>query len=336
MPQDNEKQQQQHLITLFLYYLLHLFLFLSPWRCIKRFWNRIGRYYRRPLPSHRRRPRQQASRGALAIATFNIWELSGIYEDDFEDLFQEVREMLMLPRSSCRPRHTTTTVLQPRVRLLLVLHWLRDYSRHKVLSALFHIDRSTVSREILHLVPKLLPVLHRWGRIMFPTNLIPHPFEGVVGAIDCTTHYRYRVHPGQAEYYRGDKHAHFLTAQIVCSLSGVIYQIDIGKGHNNDSGMFRLSDVRSDLVQKSMKLLSDRGYSHYQLVRRDDRKGPDWNRQHAALRSVVETVAGLVHCWGAAAQVFRQSPELQAQAVMICYFLVNFYLQQFPLRMTAP
>jgi len=40
-------------------------------------------------------------------------------------------------------------------------------------------------------------------------------FEGVVGAIDCTSHFRCRVHPRQGDYYRGDKGGHFLTAQVM-------------------------------------------------------------------------------------------------------------------------
>lgn len=43
--------------------------------------------------------------------------------------------------------------------------------------------------------------------------------DGIVihGAIDCTSHYRQRVHPGQSFFYRGDKRAHFITAQVYFS-----------------------------------------------------------------------------------------------------------------------
>lgn len=59
---------------------------------------------------------------------------------------------------------------------------------------------------------------------------------GSVFIIDCTPHYRDRVHPGQHLFYRGDKHAHFLTSQVVCSLKGLVYNVVLAKGHNNDQG----------------------------------------------------------------------------------------------------
>ncbi len=57
--------------------------------------------------------------------------------------------------------------------------------------------------------------------------------SGVVGAIDCTSHFRVRS-LNAATYYRGDKAGYFLSAQIVCALDGVIYDVSILKGHNND------------------------------------------------------------------------------------------------------
>jgi hypothetical protein len=49
-------------------------------------------------------------------------------------------------------------------------------------------------------------------------------------AIDCAPHYRNRVHPFNCEYYRGDHRAHFLTAQLVCSLHGELWDLKIGNG----------------------------------------------------------------------------------------------------------
>lgn len=42
----------------------------------------------------------------------------------------------------------------------------------------------------------------------------------VLGAVDCRFERRYRIHPGQREYYRGDKSGHGVTVQCVCSVSG--------------------------------------------------------------------------------------------------------------------
>jgi hypothetical protein len=36
----------------------------------------------------------------------------------------------------------------------------------------------------------------------------------VSGAIDCTSHFRNRVHPRQGDYYCGDKRGHFISDQV--------------------------------------------------------------------------------------------------------------------------
>ena len=97
------------------------------------------------------------------------------------------------------------------------------------------------------------------NEIHFPTEWIPHSFEEVSGAIDCSAHYRNRIHPGQALLYRGDKHAHFLSAQVVTSLQGVIYSVHIGLGHNNDKGMLLLSNMKEYLGDNNLKWLADNG-----------------------------------------------------------------------------
>jgi hypothetical protein len=60
----------------------------------------------------------------------------------------------------------------------------------------------------------------------------------VAGAIDGTCHYRERIHPRQADFYRGDKHRHFLLASVVTVMCGLFTHIDLVQGHNNDQGTF--------------------------------------------------------------------------------------------------
>jgi hypothetical protein len=66
----------------------------------------------------------------------------------------------------------------------------------------------------------------------------------------CTSHYRNRVHPRQGDYYRGDKHAHFLNAQVVVDLDGTILHVALGLGHNNDKGMFILTGMKEYVTAK--------------------------------------------------------------------------------------
>jgi hypothetical protein len=37
--------------------------------------------------------------------------------------------------------------------------------------------------------------------------------------VDCTTHLCHRVHPCQGDWYHSNKHAHFITAQVIALLS---------------------------------------------------------------------------------------------------------------------
>lgn len=270
--------------------------------------------------------RWQPARKTGRILTVDIYARTGLFEDEFENLFQSVKEKISQRRLGGPTMRVTPTTLTPRFRLLLVLHWLRHYLRYSTLGELYGISQSQVSREIHHILPKIYVTLRE---IEWPSRWMQHPFEGVVGAIDCTAHFRWRVHPKQADYYRGDKHAFFLSAQVVCLLNGEIVNVVLGLGHNNDAGMFKLTGLKEMVISQDLKLLADRGYPSIYTVRPDDAKGQAWNNQQASLRSVVEGAIGLVKFWDCAALTFKQSPELHALAIMICYHLTNLIRRRF-------
>jgi hypothetical protein len=77
------------------------------------------------------------------------------------------------------------------------------------------------------------------------------------------------VHPRQDAFYRWDKKSHFLASQVIVDHLGYLLRVVIGRGHNNDQGMFNLSDVESMLVDKKVSLLTDLGYARRatQIVR---------------------------------------------------------------------
>lgn len=192
--------------------------------------------------------------------------------------------------------------------------------------------------------------------ISWPQSLPPAQntlFEGTIGSIDGTNHLRTRVHPRQADWYRADKGRQLriltcagfnMLAQVVVGHDSRIYQVDLFQGHNNDKGAYLKSGLNLDLVGGNIKLLADGGayncywsnilgYSHCQLV--TPNKGThdqSWNNRQKALRSVVETVIGLVKNWEAAHFVFRGRPATQAMALLICYSLTAQRLLEQPLR----
>jgi len=273
----------------------------------------------------------QRNRGVLA----NIRETTGIYEDDFEEIFRATRHKIVKPRGKYTHRESirkeVSTSLRPRCRLLLFLQYLRERPGYRLLGERWSISRTQVSRELRHLLPILYCHLTSRNIIIFPPLMTPSTFHQVVGAIDCSSHFRNRVHPRQADYYRGDKHAFFITAQVVCSLQGVLYSVCLGLGHNNDQGMLHITGMTEKLSQLGIYLLADGGYSHPRLICPDSFQTKDWNNTQKKLRSIVERVFGLVKRWEFANLTVFQSPEFQQYSLMTIYNLVQIRLLQHPL-----
>jgi len=241
--------------------------------------------------------------------------------------------LINLPRGDERgkSRHLRRT---PASRLFMALVWLRRGCKFQTLAEDFNVSRSTVSRELRHIMPILFcNIKHiKWPECF---DSLEHAFEHVVGAIDCSSHFRWRVHPGQVDYYRGDKHAHFLSAEVVCSLDGNIWQVILALGHNNDRGVFKERGTKEFVEEKHIKLLADRGYSHANLVTpQDDLKSESWNNVQKGLRSVVESVFARVHIYAITSpnNKFKLSPEMQQLVLIVCYNLSQIMIEQFPIR----
>jgi len=115
--------------------------------------------------------------------------------------------------------------------LLMVLYWLRHYPRYSTLGTVFNVSTNTASRVISWLLPAFYT---RIRYISWPKEFQISSFEGVVGSIDGTCHFRNRIHPRSGDLYRGDKHAHFIGAQVVCGLDGKFFSVMLTLGHNND------------------------------------------------------------------------------------------------------
>jgi hypothetical protein len=270
--------------------------------------------------------RKRESRGRMAMAgkpknltlkCFDIFELTGLLPPQFLEIWESIKDMLY----GNSPFHKKLSLP---LQLLLVLFWLRNGCKLKVLTSIFFISKATSSRIIRWMLPRLLVGLRK-----SPARIeLPQVWDGVcriVGAIDCTSHFRNRVHPFQSDYYRGDKRGHFLTAQIIVPLDGSkIFSIHLGPGHNNDKGMYIMSGMKQFLVDNRLMLLADGGYGHKEtLITPDENKNKRWRLNQQSMRSVVETVIGLVHTWEAATSKFQSTPELQQVALMCIYELVN-------------
>ncbi len=216
------------------------------------------------------------------------------------------------------------------MRLILVLHWLRSYPKYDDLAELYEISRQQVHREIMHILPLLAAHLNE---IDWPTDYWnEHPFEQVVGAIDCSAHLRNRP-SHQRQYYRSDKHRCLLLAQVVCNMRGQLMDVQLLKGHNNDQGAFNLTGTNLFLDENNVQMLADGGYRHPMLVTpQHDDMPVAWNREQSATRSVVERTIGYVKGYAAAVLPFKQLPAIQTAALLAIYQLSNINLKQFPLQ----
>ena len=142
-----------------------------------------------------------------------------------------------LPRTPWmgRRRHCILDVCN---RVLLVFIWLCQYLKLHVLAYIFCISKSTVTEEIYHVFPILFTNYRRfikwhsiwqWNQFLdtFPS------FPDAMGLIDRTIHWI--CHPSgllQAEFYRGDKCCHFISAQIVVDTDGLIVLLNTGYSVN--------------------------------------------------------------------------------------------------------
>lgn len=274
------------------------------------------------------------------IQDWNVWVETGVFEDNFEKIYQQLRPRMNFSRANTGI--VSKTSLRPRIHLLMVLHWLREHPKFRQLGQKFGLSAASARKDVLFLLPLLQEELH--GEIAWPDSL-PLGWEGTSGAIDGTAHPRSRVHPRQADWYRRDK-GFCMLGQVICCIDGRLYQVDLLTGHNNDSGKslqivfsfltFKgaliLTGMKQYLLKHKIKLLADAGYSFCMLVTPDHGSPRKWNNFQKGMRSVVETTIGLVKFFAVTNDKFLGSPELHTMAVHVCYQLTAMRLKEFPLR----
>jgi len=294
-----------------------------------------------PTPRGQRRPagtgRPQARNVTFINNETDFLDETGLSADQFDHLYRRMLQRLLGPRITADgpKRRTIARTWAPMTRLLLVLRWLRHLESYRRLAKVFGGSAATVCREIWDVIPKLYIELQ--NELQLPSaqevTELPH-FSGASGVTDCTAHLRNRVHPWSTEYYRGDLHEHFITAQQTCALSGNIWDVQLAPGHNNDQAMFNNTDMETTILARNTRLLADLGYTSDAVIRPDDlgELGSELRSRHGGFRSVVEQNFALVHMFAAASLKFRASPEKQEMVLMIVYALVHIKCAQRPLR----
>jgi len=190
-------QFQKQLILLSIRHILNL----HSWQKSKNQkllqWKLKHRRRRQYLPSFRRNqpPRNQGN-----IEEVDIRARTGLEREEFEDVWDHVKDQIEQPRESTTNRIISTS-LSPRFRLLLVLHWLREYPHYKTLEEIYQISIPQISREITHIIPILrahFPSTIEWPQVWRTVHCCGG--MNISGAIDCTSHFRNRVHPFSGDW----------------------------------------------------------------------------------------------------------------------------------------
>jgi len=275
----------------------------------------------------RQRPKKKArkpsiQRHSLKYSSYDIFERTGLFEDDFVDLKRKLFNLVGVHK-----KH----ILDEGMQLLLVLHFLRENLKFKTVGDMYSISPATTKREIHFLLPKVLAIVK--DNIGFPLSFDGlYSVFGTVGDIDGTCHLRNRVHPGSLDYYRGDIKDYFLNSQLIVSHEGELWNVTLKNGHHNDQGVFNISGTRDKLLELNIKLLGDNGYHSAYILTPREMPNEEQSLFHRRTRAIVERVIGFAKCWAFASGRCRLSPELQRIGLMIIYELVASIIRQFPLH----
>ena len=148
--------------------------------------------------------------------------------------------------------------------------------------------------------------------------------------------WRQRIKGKSHLFYRRDKHAHFLSALVICVLNGHIFYLCIGNGRNHDSNLLDRSGASAFLLKNQVKVLADRGFRkptcYYPVdpeLTEDDMEYNNINYEH---RSVVENIYSRISKWGLANNVFKQDVELQHCALSVIYQIEAWKIIKRPVR----
>ena len=159
-------------------FLFILTMMNMKWRHLRKYRKKLGK--RKPRLPPRFKPILK-TRGSVDITGFDVFEETGLFKDDFENICSA------LAPTVTKGRHENSTksikcILTLRAGILPTLNWMRDNLKFRQMQQKWGISKSTIGREIRWILPKLY---YHLSTIAWPSTWNPYPFEGVVGAIDC-------------------------------------------------------------------------------------------------------------------------------------------------------
>ena len=235
-------------------------------------------------------------------------------------------------------------------RVLLFIIWLKTYANLTFLGYVFDISNSTVSREIMYILPLFWEYTHRV--VQWPTvdqwrqlrNTLEY-FEDCVGFIDGTVHEIERPQDDleQRNFYDGHHHYHTMSTQVIVDVNKNIRYIHSGfPGRMNDAGQFlalpSIGFTPADALQfpPECYLLAEKGYANrypivtplrvnqLQAMANQERQAAKlFNTEVNASRVYIEHVMRHIKTYRAVGMIFRHERQYMTMVVDICTFLAQ-------------
>jgi hypothetical protein len=120
--------------------------------------------------------------------------------------------------------------------------------------------------------------------------------------------------------------------KFIVNVLGHPIDVTIALGHNNDKGVYKTSGRKKDFEELNLVGLSDRGYSHHQLIRPDDLEmatklklsAETFSSIQAKHRAPGEIIHSFVKFFAYASERVTDTPEFQAYALITIYNLVGW------------
>ena len=166
---------------------------------------------------------------------YEFFQVTGETQQSFFQLFEKIQDRIPKLPSKISQEN----------KLCLVLMWLRCYPNSSLLSSIFLVSITDISRCLRSMWPLLLdvvkeeikwPTRREWTRLKNSWPDLP----GVVGAIDGTSHKIQKPLENQRKFYSGCRKYHCVHSQILIDSELNIRYVSSGfYGHLNDAQTFR-------------------------------------------------------------------------------------------------
>ncbi|KAJ5078942.1 nuclease harbi1-related [Anaeramoeba ignava] len=153
----------------------------------------------------------------------------------------------------------------------------------------------------------------------------------LIRAIDGTEHPRDRLVVKESTYHTGKKKFSTLMSLAICDFKGKLIAFETGiDGQNNDSGAYKIREMKKKVKASGYKLLVDGEFGEKEMIKPFQKKNQErlsqieWEtkQKQCITRSVIENVFAYMKKYKVAKYQVKISVKLQTRAlksIAVCY-----------------